>query len=68
MKVTPGAVMVLPIAPQYRDAGEEDRHVLVLSVEDNGDVTVLVLGGRLLGHGPGQVKVLHGLSSLLQLL
>ncbi len=65
MKVNPGAVMVLPISDDYRAQGEEDRHVLVLSVTDD-EVTVLVLGGRLLGVGPGQVKVLHGLSSLLQ--
>jgi hypothetical protein len=63
--VTPGAVMTLPINDLHRDVGEEDRVVLVLSVADD-EVTVLVLAGRLLGKGPGDVKVLHGLTSLLQ--
>ncbi len=65
MKVTPGAVMVLPINDLHRDVGEEDRVVLVLSVADD-EVSVLVLAGRILGNGPGEVKVLHGLTSLLQ--
>jgi hypothetical protein len=39
--------------------------VLVLSA-DVDQVTVLVLDGRLLGVGPGQVRVIHGLVSLLQ--
>jgi hypothetical protein len=57
--VTPGAVMLLPVDV------EKDLVVLVLSA-DVDQVTVLVLDGRLLGVGPGQVRVIHGLVSLLQ--
>lgn len=60
MKAAPGVVMTLP------GFDVPVRHVLVLSVDDDGDeVTVLVLSGQVFGNGPGQVKVLRMLHSFL---
>lgn len=60
-----GAVVVLPIGDESRDAGEVDRHLLVLATLED-EATVLVLGGRILGKTAGQVATLHGLISLLR--
>lgn len=60
-----GSVVVLPISDESRDAGEVDRHLLVLATWED-EATVLVLGGRILGKTAGQVATLHVLISLLR--
>jgi len=58
----PGTVARIPTSAD----DVEDRWVLVLSVDSEGQATVLVLAGRVLGKGPGEEKSLKGLTSLLQ--